>query len=110
MSATQIDGESEKNPIEISAHTSEDSKDETPINGKKSTKNTREKAGTTCKLQTLSRHGKKTCPFLNQVSVRKVRISFKKNCQSLATKKSNFNAKTKFARMPQECKAEQQQT
>ena len=85
MTATQINKESEKNPNEISTNTSQDLEDETSINGKKSTK--KHKGGTTYKRQHLSRYGKKTCEFLNQVGVTKVDISFKKKCQSLATKK-----------------------
>ena len=64
--------------------------------GRKAQRNARKKAGTTYKLQNLSRYGKKTCQFLNQVGVTKVAISFKKKCQSLATKKPNFSAKNKI--------------
>ena len=95
MTAAQINKESEKNPNEISTNSSQDLEDETSINGKKSTK--KHKGGTTYKRQHLSRYGKKTCEFLNQVGVTKVDISFKKKSQSLATKKKNFKAKIKFA-------------
>ena len=97
LQASLIDEESEKNPNEISTHVSEDLEDETSINGKKAQRNSREKAGTTYKLQNLSRYGKKTCQFLSQAGVTKIDISFKKKYQSLATKIPNFNAKPKFA-------------
>ena len=61
---------------------------------RKAQRNAPGKAGSTYKLQKLSRYGEKTCKFLNQVGVTKVGISFKNKCQSKATKKPNFNAKT----------------
>ena len=94
MTATQINKESEKNPNEISTNTSQDLEDETSINGKKSTK--KHKGETTYKRQHLSRYGKKTCEFLNQVGVTKVDISFKKKSQSLATKKNKLQDKNKI--------------
>ena len=115
LPATKIDEDSEKNPNEISTYTSEDLEDETSINGKESKKKHMRESWNylqTTERVLLSCYGKKTCEFLNQVGVAKVGTSFKKKCQSLATKKkitSMQKQNLQPQRPLQECKAEQQQ-
>ena len=102
MPATKIDEDSEKNPNEISTYTSEDLEDETSINGKESKeKHMRESWNylQTTERVLLSCYGKKTCEFLNQVGVAKVGTSFKKKCQSLATKKNKLQCKNKICNL-----------